>query len=333
MKIDSIEEELQEILGIKPLRIDKEVRIQSDGRSYIIDVLMEDQTSIFYIEVKRKLTPEVVANFYIAKEIIMRLLEPDKKRIFLIASQNIDELSEKMATLLGIRVLKISLASPELNLQHHSEGMKVKITSKKAWKVVFSLLQYGPTSIYNIKKMSGVSYGEAHRVISYFRSRDLLKQNGNFVSVSDLRPILNAVFWERPMNSIMVDSYTLEYGSDENIPRIISNLLEKNGIDHAFTGLTAYERYFGGIRNESSYDLYVDNSNPIFNVLINEITSSGEKGAKLFIYKPDREVLSGSTKIGDVTLVSKEQLLLDLSGGDKISLQLASEMVSKLGKI
>ena len=48
--------------------------------------------------------------------------------------------------------------------------------------------------IYDIMKMGGVSYGEAQRVISSFRNRNLLKQNGNFVSVLDLKPILNEVF-------------------------------------------------------------------------------------------------------------------------------------------
>ena len=117
------------------------------------------------------------------------------------------------------------------------------------------------------------------------------------------------------------------------MPRIISNLLHRNGIEHAFTGATAYERYFGGIRNESSYDIYVDKSNPFFNDLITEFTSFDEKNAKLSVYKTDRYVFSGSTKIGDVILVSKEQLLLDLAGGDKITLQLASEMVKKLDKL
>ena len=96
--------------------------------------------------------------------------------------------------------------------------------------------------------------------------------------------------------------YKLIYGTDEDVPRIISNLLHRNGIEHAFTGATAYERYFGGIRNESSYDIYVDKSNPFFNDLITEFTSSDEKNAKLSAYKTDRDVFSGSTKIGDVIL-------------------------------
>ena len=96
--------------------------------------------------------------------------------------------------------------------------------------------------------------------------------------------------------------YKLKYGTDEDVPRIISNLLHRNGIEHAFTGATAYERYFGGIRNESSYNIYVDKSNPFFNDLITEFTSSDEKNAKLSAYKTDRDVFSGSTKIGDVIL-------------------------------
>ena len=284
------------------MRIEKEIRVQSEGRSFILDMLLEDQNSIFYIDVKRRLTPEAIANFYIAKEMITKFPGLGKERKFIIASQYTDEIYEKMAAQLGIRFLKVSLARSEPNFHDHSERTNVKITSKKAWNMIFSLLKYGPTSIYNIMKMSGVSYGEAQRVISSFRNRNLLKQNGNFVSVFDLKPILNEVFWERPIRSLLVKHYKLKYGTDEDVPRIISNLLHRNGIEHAFTGATAYERYFGGIRNESSYNIYVDKSNPFFNDLITEFTSSDEKNAKLSVYKTDRDVFSGSTKIGDVIL-------------------------------
>ena len=302
------------------MRIEKEIRVQSEGRSFILDMLLEDQNSIFYIEVKRRLTPEAIANFYIAKEVITKFPGQGKERKFIIASQCTDEIYKKMATLLGIRFLKISLARSDPNFHGHSERTNVKITSKKAWKVVFSLLKYGPTSIYNIMKMGGVSYGEAHRVISSFRNRNLLKQNGNFVSVFDLKPILNEVFWERPIRSLLVKHYKLKYGTDEDVPRIISNLLHRNGIEHAFTGATAYERYFGGIRNESSYNIYVDKSNPFFNDLITEFTSSDEKNAKLSVYKTDRDVFSGSTKIGDVILDRSLVFRLSLyrSGTDRI---------------
>ena len=302
------------------MRIEKEIRVQSEGRSFILDMLLEDQNSIFYIDVKRRLTPEAIANFYIAKEMITKFPGLGKERKFIIASQCTDEIYKKMATLLGIRFLKISLARSEPNFHDHSERTNVKITSKKAWKVVFSFLKYGPTSIYNIMKMSGVSYGEAHRVISSFRNRNLLKQNGNFVSVLDLKPILNKVFWERPIRILLLEHYKLKYGTDEDVPRIISNLLHRNGIEHAFTGATAYERYFGGIRNASSYDIYVDKSNPFFNDLITEFTSSDEKNAKLSVYKTDRDVFSGSTKIGDVILDRSLVFRLSLyrSGTDRI---------------
>ncbi len=326
-------QELQDRLGMKSPKVEREFRIQGEGRAFIVDLMMEDQRSIFFIEVKRRLTPEAIARFFEAKEWITKSLNSLKEKIFLVAAQYVDPTSQRMANLLGIRVDKISISRSDLGIGSHSESLKIKITANKAWEVVISLLKYQPTSIYNVMKKSGVSYGESHRVISYLRNRDLLTQKGNFVSVTDIRPILNAAFWERPLKSLMLKEYNIRYDTFEDIPWAISDLLERNGIKHAFTGIAAYERYFGGVRNESSYDIYVDKSNPFFNDLITEFTSSDEKNAKLSVYKTDRDVFSGSTKIGDVILVSKEQLLLDLAGGDKITLQLASEMVKKLDKL
>ncbi len=318
---------------MKSPKIEKEVRIHGEGGAFIVDLVMEDYASIFFIEIKRKLRPETIAKFFVAKEWITKSLKSHKERVFLVAAQDIDQTSLKMAELLGIKVERITISGSDLKMRNQTESVKIKITASKAWKVVIALLKYQPTSIYNIMKKSGVSYGESHRVVSYLRNRDLLTQKGNFVSVSDLRTILNAVFWERPLKSLMVEHYNIKYDTFDDIPRVISELLGRNGIKHAFTNIAAYERYFGGIRNESSYDLYTDTSNPIFQELISEITSTSESGVHLFIYKPDRDVFADSKKVESTQLVGTGQLLLDLCGGDKIALQLATELVKHIDKI
>jgi hypothetical protein len=333
MTFESLVEELQEKLEMKSPKIEKDVRIQGGGRAFIVDLVMEDYESIFFIEFQRKLTPVTIAKFFEAKEWITKSGDSHKERIFLVAAQDIDQTSQRMADLLGIKVEKIAISRFDLGVESRPEQIKLKITANKAWKVVFALLRYQPTSIYNIMKKSGVSYGESHRVISYFRNRNLLSQKGNFVSVSDLRPVLNAVFWERPLESLMVEHYNIKVDAFEDIPGAISDQLKGNGIKHAFTSIAAYERYFGGIRNESSYDLYVDTSNPNFQELIREVTSTSESGIHLFVYQPDRDLFAKTKDVSGTQLVDAEQLLLDLCGGDKIALQLAAEMVKNIDKI
>ncbi|MHB1709299.1 MAG: hypothetical protein ACYCT2_07490 [Thermoplasmataceae archaeon] len=333
MTFESLVKELQDKLKMKSPKIEKDVRIQGEGRAFIVDLVMEDQNSIFFIELQRKLSQDTIAKFFEAKEWITKSPKSHKERIFLIAAQDTDQISEKMAALLDIKVERIPISRYDIDVRVQMEPIKIKITANKAWKVVIALLRYQPTSIYNIMKKSEVSYGEAHRVVSYLRNRDLLTQKGNFVSVSDLRPILNAVFWERPLKSLMVEHYYIKNNIPGDIPRLISELLRRNDIDHAFTGIAAYERYFGGIRNESSYGLYVDTSNQSFRGLIREIISMNESGIHLLVYKPDRDVFMNSKSVENTQLVDTGQLLLDLCGGDKIELQLATEMVKHIDKI
>ena len=333
MAYESETEQLLSILKLRNPKIETEVRFQSNRRSFVVDLVMEDSRSIFFIEVKKKLSPDVIYRFFALKEWMSETPESNKEKIFLIAAQDIDQTLASMATLLGFRVERVFLPASELESPGSIESLKVKITADKAWKTIVSLLKYQPTSIYNVKMKSGVSYGEAHRVITYLRSRDLLTKRGNFVSVSDVRPILNAAFWERPLKSLMVKHFNIKHDSVENIPMEISELLERNNVKHAFTGIAAYGICFGGIRNESSFDLYVDISNPVFIGLMEDITTADESGIHLFLYSPDRDVFNESKKVVNTRLVGEGQLLLDLSGGDKMALQLANELVRHIGKI
>ena len=333
MAYESETEQLLSILKLKTPKIETNVRLQSNKGSFVVDLVLEDSRSIFFIEIKKKLSPDVISRFFFLKEWVYDSPEPKKERIFLIAAQDIDQNLANMATRLGFRVERVFFPLSELESPESIESLKVKITADKAWKTIVSLLKYQPTSIYNVKMKSGVSYGEAHRVITYLRSRDLLTRRGNFVSVSDVRPILNAAFWERPLKSLMIKHFNIKHDSVENIPMEISELLERNNVKHAFTGIAAYEICFGGIRNESSFDLYVDTSNPFFTGLMEDITTADETGIHLFVYSPDRDVFNESKKVENTRLVSDGQLLLDLSGGDKIAMQLATELVRRIGKI
>lgn len=332
MTLNSIEKELEEALNLEAPEIRREVRFQGDNRSAIIDLVLEDPNTVCYVEIKRRLTPDIVARFYVAKELIMQS-PPSKENIFIIGAQIIDPIFKKMANQLGIRVERITVSVSDIRTLASNEPSKIKVTAKKAWKTIVSLLEYQPSSIYNLMKKSGVSYGQAHKIVSYLRSRDLLTQKGNFVSISDFRPILNAVFWERPLKSLIVEHYNINIESFEDMPREISNMLDSNNILHAFTGFTAYEKYFGSIRRGAPYELYADVNNPLFHQIIRETSSIIDQPPNLIIYQPDRDVFSDAESVDKIPLVSKGQLLLDLSGGDKIAIQLATEMVKRIGKI
>ncbi len=334
LESEPIEHELERILNLQSPRIDKNARIQTKDIVVEIDYVLEDRNTICYVEVKKRVNPEAVARFYAAKENILSTPNlSDKKEVFLIVGQELDPVSLKMAERLGIRVEKVSahlLPHPRHNL---NEPFRIKITADKAWKSVMTLFTNQPTSIYNVMKKSGVSYGEAHRVVSYLINRGLTKKSGNFVSIVNFRPILNAVFWERPFSSLLHGSYHIDSELVEDLAHELSALFHESKVKHAFTGFIAYEKYYGGIRSEGALDLYVDFSNSAVIDLIEQFSTKDSNKPNLAIYKPDRDVFSDSKTIDGIQLVSRGQLLLDLSGGDSIAIQYATEMVKSFGKV
>lgn len=331
---EPIELELERILNMQSPRIEKEARFQSGEKTVIIDYVLEDQNTLCYVEVKRRVTPEAVARFYATEELIRSVSsQSGKNEKFLIVGREVDPVSFRIAERLDIKIERVYMDSSTFPSPKSNEPFRIKITADKAWKSVTTLLKHQPTSIYNVKKQSGVSYGEAHRVVSYLKSRGLINKSGNYVSIANFRPILNAVFWERSFFALAQGSYYVNSQLAGDLVREVSTLLKESKIKHVFTGFIAYEKYFGGIRTQAPLDLYIDFSNPGVDDLIEQFSTIDNKKPNLVIYKPDRDVFSDSNTVGGIQLVCREQLLLDLSGGDSISIQYATEMVKFLGKV
>ncbi len=328
-----VADQLEKELGFNSSNRGDYVRILVGQRAIIIDLVLEDKDTIYYVDVQRRLKSQGVAEFYTAAELIKGLPQTNKKEVFIIATQDIDPISQKMAHSLGIKVVKVIMKELDKERDYSVETNTIKLTTAKAWKVIFSLLEHQPTSINNIRKISGVSYGQAHRIVSYLRSRGLLNQNGDYVAISEFRPILNAVFWERPLGALSIERHSISTDLVGGVANELSDSLTRNGVKHAFTTFTAYQKYFGGISNSVIHDMYIDASNDNYHALISDLTSKESKISNLTIYRTDRDVFANTEVVDGIELVSKEQLLLDLSGGNKISIQLATDMVKQIGKV
>lgn len=333
MSFDIFIRELEKILNIKSPRIEHNARFQAGKQSVIVDLVLESRTTIYFVEIKRKVNTETIARFFVAMDLISNSSMNRKVHEFIIVTQNVDPVATRMAERLGIRIEKLSIPLSYLQNDKAIGPSKIKVTSEKAWRAITSLLNYQPTTIYNVHMKSKVSYGQAHRIVSYLKSRNMIEQNGNFVAITDIKPILNAVFWERPLTSLLYGKYFIDLELTAHFLTELSKIFEEYKINHSFTGLHAYEKYFHGIRTNGPFQLYVDTANSEFPKLIEQLTSGNDNTPNLLIYKPDRDIFSEAQIVDEIKLVSKDQLLLDLSGGDKIEVQLATEMVKQIGKI
>lgn len=310
-----------------------ERRFVSKHGNVIFDLTLEDNDKIILVELKKIATAESIAQFYIAKEKLLGSTPLNKKAEFVMISRSIGEFSQEIAMKLGIICMTYSLNSYEEINSQKAHRSAVKITAPKAWKVINTLLSYQPISILGIKKKSHVSYGEAHWVIQSLNTRNMIQKNGYFVSVNDVKRLLNLVSWERPTSLLFKGEYNIPHDNANASVEYLSKSLHDAGINHSFTGLIAYLKYYGDISKVNTYDVYIDLRNADTTRELDEISDNGTSGVKLKVYQPDREIFLEAKSIGGVTLVSPEQLLLDLSGGDAISYQYAMQMVNKIGKI
>lgn len=333
MSYDMFTQELKKILNLKSPKIEQEARFQAGNQSVIVDLVLDSRTTTYFVEIKRKLNLDTVSHFFAAMDMISNSVLNKKEQEFIIVTQIADPVAMRMAERLGIRIEKLPISFSIVVDEKATRPSKIKLTSDKAWSPIMSLLKHQPTTIYNVHMKSKVSYGQAHRIVSYLKGRDLIMQDGNFVAITNFKPILNAVFWERPLSSLVFKTYHIDLKFADDQLSELSNIFKGYKIKHALTGLHAYEKCFHGIRTNTPFKFYVDVSNSEYIKDIEQFTSGNDNTPNLVIYKPDRDVFSETQIVDEIEIVSKEQLLLDLSGGDKIEVQLAAEMVKQIGKI
>jgi len=287
------------------------------------DHIIRDGDVLYLVDVRNYATDQSIANLALLKQ----LLNDTKGRIrYVLAAKNISGSIRKLAEKIPILVVQLPL-----NICVNVTDEEGRITTENAWKVVTALLSVRLTSIRRISKMTGVSYGWAHGITNRLISKGIAEKLNGQVRITNHGKLLNAVSLERPIAGMNKGVLRTGYSSSHDAAAGLTGLLERSGIQLAFTGFTAASIYMGtAVRHDAVY-LYLKDIRDYPIVKSSEVRNP--RGIKVQVYEPDRDVTTGSRKVQDVRVVSKQQALLDMAGFGRSGGELALEMAKNYGTI
>ena len=338
-EITPSENEIFEIIRAKMNLSDSAVVIKEpvlkDTRGIVKpDMLIEDGNRRFLVEIRSKINVGAVAQLVLLKEILQKQDKYDTNTHLVIAGKFIAHDIEEIAGQVGVQLLAIprNLRLPD-HKPAHAPG-KVKVTSEKSWKIVSRLLKEKMTSIRQLSIIENISYGWAHATVQSLIGQGIVIKKGNYVTISDVNKLLNGISWERPFENLLVKEINVEYNDATAAARQLSHMLDNSGIKFAFTGYTAGGLYTGyAVRHDSIYIYLEKNEIDLFTKTFQTTGTTEDKGIKVRIYVPDRNVFYDVVEKEGIKLVSPAQALLDLAGMGYSGMDITKAMVEKYGSL
>ncbi len=295
-----------------------------------VDLVIEDNTNKYFIEIKSKVRVDSIARLVLLKELLQKQEKDTSKIILVVASKIIPPIVEEIAEQIGIKLVPIPHNIGITMHQYDYFPSKIKITSEKSWKVITRLLKERLTSIRQLSLMEKVSYGWAYATIQSLISQGIVTKKGNYVGISDINKLLNGVGWERPFENLFVGEINIEYDDAFKAAQNLTYMLKNKGIKFAFTSYTAGGLYTGYVIRHDSVYLYLEKKEIDFFM---KTFKADKQGIKARVYAPDRDVFYDVREKESVQVVSPGQTLLDLAGLGYSGRDITKSLVDKYASI
>jgi hypothetical protein len=266
------------------------------------DIRIQDKEHIWYIEIKHKADWNSVSRLLLYREI------GEKEARLVLLSRVIPSSIRDQTSKIGIVFVEVPRS---FNTRKKESSTHGKVTSARAWKVIYGLLKSNSRSIRNISSTENVSYAWSYQILNYLILQGIAERNGNFILLKNWSALFNAVAWERPLKDLEVIRIKTDFRSTTDLARTLTE--SDLGKDLVFCGYLASSLHFGtGIRSDliQSYLLEKDS----LELIRSDYSSDSKNGVMLDLFSPDRNVVRDSTTISGIRITSKEQTILDLAG-------------------
>jgi hypothetical protein len=294
------------------------------------DLIFQESGQIFFVEIKgTTVTIDTLARMVLQRELWQK--KPDHPVVQLVlAAKTINRREESLARDLDIRVIKIPWAiSTPRNQDYKSTAMR--ISSEKSWRVITRLLKEKSTSIRQLSLKEDVSYAWTHKVIEILSEQNVVKKEGGFVSVADVKNLLNGVAWERPMKNLQAGEVFLRFSGSHSAAQEITRALKEQKIKFAFTAYTSGGLYTSyAVRQDAIY-IYLEKET--IGQFKENFGSKEENPIRAVIYSPDRDVFSDARERESILITSPAQTLLDLAGLGYSAMDLTKAMVDVYARL
>jgi hypothetical protein len=291
------------------------------------DSVFKDGETLYFVEIKSSaVSIDTLARMNLLRELWRKRQASPTDIQLVIAAKWFYEREERLAKELGIMLIKLPWAletSP--NKEYPSTGMK--ITTGKSWKIVTRLLTEKSTSIRQLALKEHVSYGWAHKVIGMLLEQNVVKKENGYVTIADVKNLLNGVAWERPMRNLQVGEIFVNFSGSHSAAQEISRTLKEQHIKFAFTAYTSGGLYTSYAFRQDAVYLYLEKET--IDQFKENFGSKNENTIRAVIYSPDRDVFSDVRERESIIITSPAQTLLDLAGLGYSAMDLTNVMVEK----
>jgi len=287
------------------------------------DIQIKDGNKIYYVEIKRRASWDVISRL-----LLYQKLENEAASIVL-AAKVIPNSIRSAADKAGVILIQLT---HDVEVKKKNYKPRGKMTSEKAWKIIIYLIKVRRCSIRSISQDEDISYAWTHGVVKNLISRGIVIQKGNIVELADVKSLLNAVAWERPIKDLQWEEITTSFDSTHDLAQTLTESYSEGTNRVIFAVYTAATLQFGyGVRSDAVY-CYATSGKVVNSIKKEYSNVRSKEGIKLIILKPDREVFDFNNEIIDGVLVTnREQTLLDVAGLGYSGRDLLNDMVEQYG--
>ena len=202
----------------------------------------------------------------------------------------------------------------------------MKLTSKRAFKVVKYLLENPETNQSSISKDAGVAYSWVNEVINFLYDVGIVSKGWRRCKLEDAVRLLEMIAFERPLNRLIRSAFRLETASIVEGERSLKEACEMRGIKYALTVFSGLRRFYEYYITYPSIHAYASSEN------VENSIPHGEGPITLFLLSPDHsDILEEAKMINGSFVCSPTQIAIDLfcSGVGRDAAVKLIEMITK----
>jgi len=290
------------------------------------DHIIQDRGKIYFIEIKKgSVTLDTLARMNLNRDLWQKQSGHPEVRLVL-AAKTINKREEDLARDLDIQIIKLPWAvSSPTGQEYKAAG--IRISSDKSWRIITRLLREKKTSIRQLAIKENVSYGWTHKVIEILAEQNIVRREGGYVTIADVKNLLNGVAWERPMKNLRAEEFFVNFSGAHMAAQEITRTLREQNIPFAFTGYTAGGLYTSYAFRQDMISLYLEKG--AIDQFRENFGSTQENNVRAVIYSPDRDVFTHTQEIESIVIASPSQTLLDLAGLGYSAMDLTMAMVER----
>ncbi len=185
--------------------------------------------------------------------------------------------------------------------------LRLKLTSKKTFKVVKYLLENFQTNQFVVSQKTGVAYGWVSEVVNFLSDLGIVSKGWRRCTLEDPVRLLEAIALERPLNRLVKSSFRLEVTSVREGEEVLRIASQGGGVRYALT-------VFSGLRRFYEYHIaYPSIHSYVSDVGVEREVPHGEGPITLFLLSPDHpDILKTVRKVDEFSVCDPAQVAIDL---------------------